>query len=88
MYSTGNVAPTTDTTEDLTATWSDLGGGELEVTILRDLDTGDSTHDYILPADSDFTLGWALHDSSATLTTKHTRKGSFTTNLAEDSDDD
>ena len=40
--SAGFQYPTTDTTDDLTATFSDLGAGIIGVKITRALDTGDA----------------------------------------------
>ena len=86
--SAGYQYPSTDTTDDLTvAPFNNLGGGILEVTITRDLDTGDS-QDYVIPADADFTMGWAINSVSDTLTEKHDQAGSFTLNLAEDEEEE
>ena len=41
------------------------------VTITRDLDTGDAA-DFVIPAEDEWTLGWALNTSSETMSSDST----------------
>ena len=69
--SSGYQNPSSDSIDNLSATFTESGNGNLLfVEISRALDTGDST-DYVIPTTSSFALGWAIKTSSATLSQKH-----------------
>lgn len=75
-----------DSSNDLSAVFSDKGNGTLEVTIKRALDTGDNK-DYVLQTDRDFDMGWAVNTSSSNVSQKHNQRGSFKAKIQLDSND-
>merc|ERR1719469_1246705 len=72
--SAGYQSPRTDSTDNLTTTFSETGE-VITATIKRKLDTGDAK-DYVFQTDKEFDLGWAINTSSSTLARKHNRAGS------------
>ena len=74
--SSGYQYPSTDTSDDLTATFTDVDSANTYVLIERDLDTNDA-QDYVIPTDTEFTIGWAVLTTSSTMTSQHNRDGSF-----------
>ena len=48
------------------------------MTITRDLDTGDTSHHYVIPASEDWTLGWALDSEGSYSFTTPNHEGSMT----------
>ena len=74
--SSGYMSPSSDGVSDLDAQFVDIGNNLLEVTIVRSLDTSDS-QDYVLPAEQEFNLGWAIKTTSAIMSSKHDKAGSF-----------
>ena len=53
-FSQGFISPPEDSNDNLDATFRFFDGDFIRFTIERDLDTGDSEHDFVLPIEQDF----------------------------------
>ena len=80
-FSQGFISPAEDSNDNLDATFRFFDGDYIRFTIERDLDTGDGEHDFVLPIEQDFQLGWAIHSSSNNLLAKHSHAGGLTAML-------
>ena len=83
-FSQGYISPPVDESTNLDATFRFFEGGFIRFTIERDLDTGDSTHDYLIPTDQEFDLGWAVNHKTNEMLSKHTDAGAIITVLSSD----
>ena len=57
--SAGYQYPSSDTIDNLEATFTEINESWIEVLIKRPLDTEDS-QDYVLPTNTEFKIGWAI----------------------------
>ena len=62
----GYAQSSTDGSQDLDYTFTDIGNDLLEVVIKRDLDTSDG-QDYLLETGVEFDIGWAIKTTNAFL---------------------
>ena len=84
MYSAGNASPTVDSAENLTVTGS-TSSGLNHYEIRRALDTGDSSHDYVIALDTEFDMIWSLGTSSNSVSSGHgSDRNSFTATVNSD----
>ena len=61
-----------------------LYGGSIRFTIRRPFDTGDTVHDFLIPTDTDFELGWAVNEDSSDILSKHTQAGGVRMQFMQD----
>ena len=81
LWSTGVVAPTTDTTNDYTDTVIDTTTDptKYSFTTYRPLDTGDTTQDSVITCDKKVEYYWAGSTTTASMV-KHNKLGEFYVN--------
>ena len=59
-----------DQEQNVSATFTDIGCGQLEVNIRRELETTESSNDYVIPVGTTFRVGWVIRTDS-NLSQKH-----------------
>lgn len=75
MVSIGYKAPIKDSVDHLKdVTFTSGAGNLLNVEMRRLLDTQDN-RDYVLQAEKDFDLGWALNESTSSIGSYHSKRG-------------
>ena len=74
-FSQGFISPPQDQVDNVEATFRFFEDGLIRFTIERPLDTGDAEHDFLLPTEQEFQLGWAVNANSMNMLGKHTHAG-------------
>uniref|UniRef100_A0A7S3I477 DOMON domain-containing protein n=1 Tax=Favella ehrenbergii TaxID=182087 RepID=A0A7S3I477_9SPIT len=81
MTSRGFRSPLKDNRNNLTHSWAkNEQNGYHVVTVRRALDTGDE-NDYVIPLDTKFDMSWAVNTSTSSISSYHSKRGSFTAYL-------
>jgi len=86
-FSTGYISPPQDASKDLTDNkFRFFEGGYVRFTLVRELDTGDSS-DFLIPVDKEFDLGWAVNLDTNDLLSKHSEAGAMRAIINADGSD-
>lgn len=80
QVSVGEVEPKNDAQDDIEFKFRDVDADNVEVQILRKLDTED-VEDFLIPVDQRFTIGWVVNTASADLAKEHNRDGGMSVTL-------
>ena len=83
-FSQGYISPPQDTEKNLLDNkFRFFDGNWVRFTLRRALDTGDR-RDFVLPVDSEFDLGWAVHSETNDLLAQHNKAGALRAIIKED----
>ena len=83
-FSQGYISPPQDTEKNLLDNkFRFFDGDWVRFTLRRALDTGDR-RDFVLPVDSEFDLGWAVHSETNDLLAQHNKAGALRAIIKED----
>ena len=86
-FSAGYISPPQDARKDLTDNkFRFFPGGYIRFTLVRKLDTGDSS-DFLIPVDQEFDLGWAVNENTNDLLSKHSDSGAVRALINADGSD-
>ena len=73
-----------DRSTDISVTVNeDLGNGLWKYVATRPVDTGDEGFDYVVPTDSEWTMGWAICSTDNDLATQYDQSGTLKWNFGD-----